>query len=112
MQVDEVRKIKRQNHFEICNCMQFQNTTTPNIYALGDVAGKYLLTPGRNVTIYIFDLSIFVFQLLLLLDVVWLIDFLTISLIRNWTMKIYQQLCLVIQLLELLDLQKVGHHRQ
>lgn len=23
----------------------FQNTTTPNIYALGDVAGKYLLTP-------------------------------------------------------------------
>ncbi|XP_065840417.1 glutathione reductase, mitochondrial-like [Oscarella lobularis] len=39
---------------------EFQNTTTPNIYALGDVAGKYLLTPvaiaaGRRLAHRLFD---------------------------------------------------------
>ena len=26
---------------------EFQNTSVPNIYALGDVCGKALLTPGK-----------------------------------------------------------------
>ena len=27
---------------------EYQNTNVPNVYALGDVCGRALLTPGKN----------------------------------------------------------------
>ena len=73
---------------------EYQNTSIPNMYALGDIAGKKLLTPGMAA---VFSLSlslslshththtsykkIYILQLLLLLVVSWL----TVSLATNPT---------------------------
>ena len=35
---------------------QYQNTSVPNVYALGDVAGKKLLTPGNCIHEHIYVL--------------------------------------------------------
>lgn len=33
---------------------KFQVTSKPNVYAIGDVCGKYLLTPGKSAWIKFF----------------------------------------------------------